>query len=130
MAQQSRHGAGSTEVSGGEGGGGGPNTAGAQAPLEEEHRSIAQKDEHPSIAQENEHHPPAPSVAQILIRYSLQKNWIPLPKSDHAERIVENANVFGAEWELSQAEMAVLDGLDEGEEGEARGAVVQVVRNG
>ena len=49
---------------------------------------------------------------------------MPLPKSDDAGRIEENAQVFG--WELSESEMEALDALDEGE----RGAVVQAVRNG
>lgn len=34
------------------------------------------------------------SVAQLLIRYSLQKGYIPLPKSQTKERIIENINVF------------------------------------
>lgn len=49
---------------------------------------------------------------------------MPLPKSDDPGRIEENKGVFG--WELSEAEMGELNGLDEGEEG----AIVQAVRNG
>lgn len=62
--------------------------------------------------------------AQVLIRYALQKGWVPLPKSDDPGRIEENGGVWG--WGLSEGEMEVLDGLDEGE----GGAVVQAVRNG
>jgi len=63
------------------------------------------------------------TTAQVLIRYCLQKNWVPLPKSDKPSRIVENADVY--DFELSGEEMSTLDGLDKG----ARGAIVQAVRN-
>ena len=63
------------------------------------------------------------STAQILIRYSLQKNWVPLPKSDDPERIKENADVYG--FEISQEDMGTLDALDQGE----AGAIVQAVDN-
>lgn len=60
---------------------------------------------------------------QVLIRWSLQKGFVPLPKSDTPSRIEENADVFG--FELSESEMAELDGLDQG----ADGALVQAVKN-
>lgn len=63
------------------------------------------------------------STAQILIRYCLQKNWVPLPKSDTPSRIVENAEVY--DFELSTEDMSELDGLDAG----AKGAIVQAVKN-
>lgn len=53
--------------------------------------------------------------AQILIRWSLQKGYIPLPKSSHPERIRSNAQVFN--FELDKDDMDALDALDEGEEG-------------
>jgi diketogulonate reductase-like aldo/keto reductase len=53
----------------------------------------------------------------------LQKNWVPLSKSDTPSRIVENADVY--DFELSMEEMSTLDGLDKG----AGGAIVQAVRN-
>lgn len=59
----------------------------------------------------------------MLIRYCLQKDWVPLPKSDTPSRIVENADVF--DFELSKEEMTKLDDLDQG----ARGAIVQAVNN-
>jgi diketogulonate reductase-like aldo/keto reductase len=34
------------------------------------------------------------SAAQILIRWSLQKGFVPLPKSVTSSRIIENADVF------------------------------------
>lgn len=49
--------------------------------------------------------------AQILIRYCLQKGWVPLPKSDKAGRIRENASAF--DFEISDEDMERLDALDE-----------------
>ena len=63
------------------------------------------------------------STAQVLIRYCLQKGWVPLPKSDNPERIKENADVF--DFDISKEDMDVLDGLDQGE----AGAIVQAVDN-
>jgi diketogulonate reductase-like aldo/keto reductase len=48
--------------------------------------------------------------AQVLIRWSLQRGVVVLPKSTHRERIEQNAQVF--DFELSDDDMAVLDGLD------------------
>ena len=48
--------------------------------------------------------------AQILIRWSLQRGLVVLPKSTHRERIVSNADVF--DFELSDDEMTALDSLD------------------
>jgi len=50
------------------------------------------------------------SPAQTLIRWSLQKGWVPLPKSVHKERIIENTQIF--DFEISPADMASLDLLD------------------
>lgn len=61
--------------------------------------------------------------SQILVRYSLQKDWVPLPKSDTKSRIEENSDVFG--WDIGSEDMQVLDGLNEGE----AGAIVQAVKN-
>lgn len=63
------------------------------------------------------------STQQVLIRYALQKEWVPLPKTDNPDRIVANANVF--DFDISAEDMAVLDGLDQG----SSGAIVEAVVN-
>lgn len=50
------------------------------------------------------------SVAQVVLRWSLQHGFLPLPKSVHAERIKENAELF--DFELSKADMAAIDALE------------------
>jgi diketogulonate reductase-like aldo/keto reductase len=49
--------------------------------------------------------------AQVLVRWSLQREIVVLPKSTHRERIVENAQVF--DFALTDEDMAALDALDE-----------------
>lgn len=49
------------------------------------------------------------TVAQIVLRWSLQHGFLPLPKSVHAERIQENTQIF--DFELSAADMKTIDGL-------------------
>lgn len=63
------------------------------------------------------------TTAQVLIRYCLQKGWVPLPKSDTPERIVANADVYG--FDLAESDMKTLDDLDEGD----NGSIVQAVTN-
>ncbi|KIW20375.1 hypothetical protein PV08_00950 [Exophiala spinifera] len=63
------------------------------------------------------------TTAQILIRYCLQKNWVPLPKSDNPDRIKQNADVYG--FEIAAEDMSTLDSLDQGD----AGAIVQAVDN-
>ena len=50
--------------------------------------------------------------AQIALRWDLQHEVVTIPKSIHPNRIAENSQIFG--FELSQADMNVLDALDEG----------------
>ena len=50
--------------------------------------------------------------AQIALRWDLQHEVVTIPKSTHPNRIAENTQVF--DFELSQADMNVLDALDEG----------------
>lgn len=63
------------------------------------------------------------SPNQVLIRYCLEKGWVPLPKSDTPERIEKNADVYG--FELDNADLKALDGLDQGKDG----SIVQAVDN-
>ncbi|UNK71881.1 aldo/keto reductase [Microbacterium sp. H1-D42] len=48
--------------------------------------------------------------AQVVLRWHLQKGIIVFPKSVRIERMRENLDVFG--FELSDAEIAAIDGLD------------------
>jgi methylglyoxal/glyoxal reductase len=50
--------------------------------------------------------------AQVLIRWSLQKGFVVLPRSSNAGRIAENAAVF--DFTLDDAQIEALEGLDEG----------------
>ena len=50
--------------------------------------------------------------AQVLIRWSLQKGFVVLPRSSTATRIAANAAVF--DLVLDDAQVAALDALDEG----------------
>ena len=47
------------------------------------------------------------STAQVLIRWSLQMGFVPLPKSETPSRIEGNADVFG--WELDEEDMKSLE---------------------
>ena len=67
--------------------------------------------QHPTIRQVAERH--GKSIAQICIRYVLQKGVGPLPKSVHPERIRENADV---DFEIASADMDLLDKLGQAEE--------------
>lgn len=50
--------------------------------------------------------------AQVLLRWGLQHGLVVIPKSVHAERIRENADLYG--FELDREDLAALDRLDEG----------------
>jgi diketogulonate reductase-like aldo/keto reductase len=50
------------------------------------------------------------SPAQVAIRWILQLGHTTIPKSIHADRIIENADVF--DFELTAAEMEQIRGLD------------------
>ncbi len=52
------------------------------------------------------------SNGQVLLRWSLQRGLVPIPKASSEDHLREN---FAAlDFELSQADMAALDGFDEG----------------
>lgn len=48
-----------------------------------------------------------PAHSQVLLRWSLQKGFVTLPKSVNPERQRANAELSG--WELSDADMAEMD---------------------
>jgi len=52
------------------------------------------------------------SPAQVLIRWALQRGFVVLPRSTNRAHLAENAAVF--DFGLDDAQMAALDGLDEG----------------
>lgn len=47
------------------------------------------------------------SASQICIRWLLQKNIVPLPKSVHEKYILENADVF--DFAITEDDMAAID---------------------
>ena len=49
------------------------------------------------------------SAAQICLRWVLQHNILPLPKSVTPNRIVENANIF--DFNLTKEDMALIDNI-------------------
>jgi diketogulonate reductase-like aldo/keto reductase len=51
------------------------------------------------------------TAGQLLVRWSLQHGYVPLPKSVNKKRIEENANVGG--FVIEDGDMVKMDGLDE-----------------
>ncbi len=49
-------------------------------------------------------------VAQLVLRWNLQKGVITIPKSVHKERIVSNAQIF--DFEITPADIKAIDSLD------------------
>jgi 2,5-diketo-D-gluconate reductase A len=50
------------------------------------------------------------TAAQVILRWHLQHGILTIPKASSRERISSNLDIFG--FELDDAQMAVLDGLD------------------
>merc|ERR1712093_316049 len=73
----------------------------------------AEKNDHPVVQKLAKKHNKDP--AQILIRWSLQKSFVPLPKSDTPSRIKSNIEVY--DFSLDDEDMKALDDQDEGEKG-------------
>ncbi len=67
--------------------------------------------EDPAIAEIAEAH--SKTAGQVVIRWHLQLGNVVIPKSVTPERIEENFDVF--DFELSDAEMESIDGLDVGD---------------
>ena len=49
-------------------------------------------------------------IAQIVLRWNLQKGVITIPKSVHRERIISNAQIF--DFEITAEDMLAIDSLD------------------
>jgi methylglyoxal/glyoxal reductase len=49
-------------------------------------------------------------IAQIVLRWSLQKGFITIPKSVHPERIISNSQIF--DFEITAEDMLAIDRLD------------------
>ncbi len=52
------------------------------------------------------------TVAQVILRWHLQRGTVVIPKSVHRERMAENFDVF--DFELSETDMSVIAALDTG----------------
>ena len=50
------------------------------------------------------------STGQIMLRWSIQKGFIPLPKTVDSQRMAENIDIY--DFELSRDQMQALDGLE------------------
>jgi len=74
---------------------------------------IKGKMDHPVIQEVANKHNREP--AQILLRWSLQNGFVPLPKSATPERIRSNARLY--DFALDPDDMSKLDALDKGKEG-------------
>ena len=53
------------------------------------------------------------SVAQVILRWNLQKGVVAIPKSVHAKRIKSNADIF--DFELTKEDIAYLDSFENGQ---------------
>lgn len=69
--------------------------------------------EHPDLKSLAEKH--GKEVPHILVRWSLQMGYSPLPKSALPERVRSNSNVY--DFELDPEDMETLNALDEGDKG-------------
>jgi D-xylose reductase len=54
----------------------------------------------------------ARTPAQVLLRWGVQRGTAVIPKTSRPERLVENISIF--DFSLSAAQMAAVDGLDQG----------------
>ncbi|MBU5317656.1 aldo/keto reductase [Clostridium bornimense] len=52
------------------------------------------------------------TIAEVILRWHIQRGVIPIPKSSNEERIKENIDVF--DFEISKEDMDIIDSLNEG----------------
>lgn len=71
--------------------------------------------EDPTLAKIAEAH--QKTIAQVILRWHLQRDIIVIPKSVHAERIAQNIDVF--DFQLSDEEMSLIAGIDQNKRGAA-----------
>lgn len=64
---------------------------------------------HPVVSSLSEKYSCTP--AQLLVRWSLQHDYVPLPKSVTKDRIIKNGQVSG--FVIDAKDMGKMDGLDE-----------------
>jgi len=79
----------------------------AWAPLAEGRGNIFENEVLKSIAKKYNK-----TVAQVILRWNIQRRVIVIPKTVRKERMIENINVFG--FELSREDMEMITSLDTG----------------
>ena len=79
----------------------------AWAPFAEAGRGIFTNDTLTGIAKKHQK-----TVAQVILRWNVQRGVVVIPKSVHKERIEENINIF--DFEFSEEEMQAIAMLDTG----------------
>lgn len=58
------------------------------------------------------------SIAQVILRWHMQRGLITMPRCDNPDYVVENMNIF--DFELTSAEMEIISGLNRNERTNAK----------